>query len=53
VKVEMNMYYLIRSYHNDGMSIRAIAKTLVEKIERFLRRKEDEEYNDTNKNDRR
>ncbi|WP_442872026.1 helix-turn-helix domain-containing protein [Coprococcus sp. OM06-25] len=22
------MYYLIRSYHNDGMSIRAIAKTL-------------------------
>ena len=26
---------------------------LVEKIERFLRRKEDEEHNDTNKNDRR
>lgn len=28
MKVEMDMYYLIRSYHNDGMSIRAIAKTL-------------------------
>jgi len=28
VKVEMDMYYLIRSYHNDGMSIRTIAKTL-------------------------
>lgn len=26
---------------------------LVEKIERFLRRKEDEEHNGTNKNDRR
>lgn len=26
---------------------------LVEKIERFLCRKEDEEHNDTNKNDRR
>ena len=24
----MDMYYLIRSYHNDVMSIRAIAKTL-------------------------
>ena len=24
----MDMYYLIRSYHNDGMSIRTIAKTL-------------------------
>ncbi|WP_340391172.1 hypothetical protein [Coprococcus sp. HCN-4056] len=30
----------------------AVGKT-VEKIERFLRRKEDEEHNDTNKNDRR
>jgi len=28
VKVEMDIYYLIRSYHNDGMSIRAIVKTL-------------------------
>lgn len=28
MKVEMDMYYLIRSYHNDGMSIRTIAKTL-------------------------
>jgi transposase len=28
VKVEMDIYYLIRSYHNDGMSIRTIAKTL-------------------------
>ena len=28
MKVEMDMYYLIRSHHNDGMSIRTIAKTL-------------------------
>ena len=28
MKVEMDIYYLIRSYHNDGMSIRTIAKTL-------------------------
>ena len=28
MKVEMDMYYLIRSYHNDGMSIRAVAKHL-------------------------
>lgn len=28
VKVGMDMYYLIRSHHNGGMSIRAIAKTL-------------------------
>lgn len=28
MKVEMDIYYLIRSYHNDGMTIRAIAKTL-------------------------
>ena len=28
MKLEMDMYYLIRSYHNDGMSIRAIAQTL-------------------------
>ena len=28
MKVEMDIYYLIRSYHNDGMSIRTISKTL-------------------------
>lgn len=28
MKVEMDMYYLIRSYRNYGMSIRAIVKTL-------------------------
>lgn len=28
MKVEIDIYYLIRSYHNDGMPIRTIAKTL-------------------------